>query len=1340
MKNRSTENLIKVYTILALYTVLVFSSCGKQADTPTLIDEDHPMVIADEISNHNIKAFAEDKFGHIWIATFRGLNKYDGNKYYQYFSTDDSLGIPDNNISDILVDHNKQLWVATVNGVCRYTDQNSFERIPMDDSNHNITQLLVSKENRVFIYNVSSLLEYDKNSNRFVKRIPNLDTKRNFLGQVCIDQNNNLWVINPQGLRCYSLVHGMKLIANIPAPANFYAFYTYLEKGHLLWLCCNNQLLLFDTQTRKFVNLPSSLANQSFVSHDLINSIQPYGEGKLLLTTSKYGNYLYDEHANKVISDKEAGFPFEEPNFKITKMFTDSHRNLWMGSSDQGYAVNYQYTKTFNDNNFLVSAIGHQSVLAFAADHHNNLFISTKMNGLYVYNTSSNELKHLPIQASSTSDGRDEIKALLVDKQENLWVANGAEVIKCRYNGGGLNIEKRYPAFYPMSLTEGDKGIVWCTNSSYTVIAYLPDGSVKEIPAYPATYVFTPSALQLSNGKVLTAAFNQELTAINPDNFNAEKLNINKEEHKKAITRSVFIPTDMKEDAHNNVYIGTVSNGLLKLQYNSGKISRIKGLSCSDVSALVFDQKKNLWVSTMNGLNMIDAQTGAITSYYASDGIGGNQFNDRAALLLPNDKLIFGGTHGLTIFNPGKVKVRENIPLVFETLKIHNEVITPSGSNSIRQSLENKPTIRLAHDQNSFGVSFAILAYGDGERANYSYMLENYSSDWVDVGSNHEAYFANLPAGHYTLKVKAQSKGNSYFKAENEIEIIVSPAPWNSWWAWLLYLVLAAAIVYQLYLVRKRISHEKEVARQAELEKEQEKRVNKMNMSFFANISHEFRTPLTMISGPVGMLCDDASISEQNRKLLLIIQRSVARMLKLVNQLMDFNKLENDTLKLKVRRTDVINTIQRTCDIFRVNAEEKGIEMRLHGLEDTFLTWLDTDKLEKILNNLLSNAMKFTPKDGRIDVTFDADKEKMKISVADTGKGIPEDQQEKIFRRYYQLDNQTKGKYNWGTDIGLYYAKRLAELHHGDLSVANREDVESGAIFTLTLPVGENIYTASEKALPEDRQEEMYPIPSTSSANKEEEIDTTDKPTILVVDDDTEVVNYLQTLLMPYYHVVYRFDAESAYKAINEDEPNLILSDVIMPGKNGYELCREIKENLQICHIPVILVTAKATVENQVEGLNTGADAYITKPFDPKLLLAMINSLLQNRAKVRKLLSESTQTDEIDDKSLSPQDKQFMNQLYQIMEDELSNNELDVMKLTEMLHISRTKLYYKMKGLTGTNPSIFFKTYKLNRAAELIKEGKYTMGEVADMTGFNTPSHFSTSFKKQFGVSPSEFV
>lgn len=560
--------------------------------------------------------------------------------------------------------------------------------------------------------------------------------------------------------------------------------------------------------------------------------------------------------------------------------------------------------------------------------------------------------------------------------------------------------------------------------------------------------------------------------------------------------------------------------------------------------------------------------------------------------------------------------------------------------------------------------------------------------------------------------------------------------------------------MYAIYYNYQRIKHNKERVRKAELEKEQEQRVNKMNMSFFANISHEFRTPLTMISGPVAQLCDEPDITGESKQLLYIVQRSVNRMLKLVNQLMDFNKLENDTLRLSVKRTDIISELKRLVDVFRININKKDITLNTYGLEDTYITWLDTDKIDKITGNLISNALKFTPHGGKIELAFDVipreeacrqfnltDKDQsaeyIKIAVTNSGEGIAEDKLEKIFERYYQLNNQSKGTYNWGTGIGLYYARCLVELHHGYIKANNHP--ESGAVFTYILPVSELMYSEEERQPDNETQEEVFPLQTEEQYNSLPPTKEGKQLTVLVVDDDTEVVHYLNTLLSPHYKVICRFNAESAYTTLKEEAPDIILSDVVMPGTDGYQLCRMIKENIELCHIPIILVTAKATVENQVEGLDTGADAYVTKPFNPTYLLALIKSQLKNREKVRSLLGTTTKTDEIEDNILSPQDNAFMTELYQLMENELSNPELNITRMTEVLKISRTKFYYKVKGLTGENPNTFFKTYKLNRAAELLSEGKCNVSEIADMTGFSTLSHFSSSFKRQFGVSPSEY-
>lgn len=370
----------------------------------------------------------------------------------------------------------------------------------------------------------------------------------------------------------------------------------------------------------------------------------------------------------------------------------------------------------------------------------------------------------------------------------------------------------------------------------------------------------------------------------------------------------------------------------------------------------------------------------------------------------------------------------------------------------------------------------------------------------------------------------------------------------------------------------------------------------------------------------------------------------------------------------------------------------------------------------------------------------DASTQWVKIAISDTGKGVPEDKLEKIFERYYQLNNQIKEYYNWGTGIGLYYSRCLVELHHGYIKAENR--AEGGAIFTFILPVSKLAYSLDErKPETEDQQSRDLPTPTEKEYAIELKSDAEkSKQKLLVIDDDTDIVHYLKALLSPHFEISYKFDSDSAFAALREIEPDLILCDVVMPGTDGYTFSRKVKDTLSFSHIPIILVTAKATVENQVEGLNSGADAYVTKPFDPSYLLALINSQLSNRKKIQSLLGSTTKTEKIEKDILTPQDNNFMTELYNLMEKELSNSELNINRMTEVLKISRTKFYYKVKGLTGKNPGVFFKTYKLNRAAELLLEGNLNISEIADLTGFSTPSHFSVSFKKHFGVSPKNYI
>ena len=1308
-------------------------------------DEEHGLVVAQELSNSRVQCIEEDATGQLWIATFRGLNRYDGRAFNQYFCTDDTLGLPDNNVQSLLCDKQGRLWVATVNGVCRYTRQDNFERIPMQTGNRNGRKLLMDSRGRIFVYTGTEVLMYDEHQNIFLPRISRQMINQAW-GDFFIDASDDILLVGPDNLLVYAGdTFQQRTEMKHPEGTGFYYF--ALLKNGLLLSSGNGTLMIFDTKARQVVPLSPEMESRLTAHGSVVQAACLLENNTILLSTSKNGMFELNLLTHTLRGEGDAGFTIHVPDAYVTQIFQDSRKNIWLGTYDKGLFADYYYKEKFGgDDSYLNRVIQNASVMAVAMDRQENLWISTMTKGVFVYHTATEKAEPIMIEGLPAGETKNAVNHIFCDRDGFLWLSTANIVIKCRYDGSRLNIFGQWHVPMTMDFEQTDDGTVWASSSSTYIFGFRPGSSEPEAKqAFNVDYTFIPSLLKLRDGTMLISAFFQDIMRMDPQTGKLTALEI--PDMKSSIRRSVYIPTDMHQDKNGDVWIGTVSNGLLRYHPKTNAMTRIAGLSCSDVGSIEEDRQGNLWISTMKGLNRLDTKTGRITSLYKADGLAGDEFTDRASCQLPNGSLVFGGTDGITMFNPADIDTLRNTSLRLAHLRIHNQLVRPAIGGPIEAMLDSCREIRLRHDENSFTISYTALDYGEYERVHYYYKLDGFDSEWIDAGSNHSANYSNLPSGHYTFRVRTtDSVSDKAGSDERTIRVVVESAPANSWWAWLIYLALASALAYYLYRNARRVVHARRAARQAQMEKEQEKRVNAMNMSFFANIAHEFRTPLTMIAGPVGQLAKTASLSGEERSLLTVAQRSIQRMFRLVNQLMDFNKLENDTLRLHVEQIDVAEAMNHICDTFEFNAREKGLTLNRFGMEDTLMAWTDGDKLEKIVSNLLSNALKFTPRDGHIDVTLDVVDEKVKVSIADSGKGIPEEQLENIFKRYYQLDNQTKAIVNWGTGIGLYYSRRLAELHHGSLVAANREE-GSGAVFTLLYPVSQQAYSETERRPLEGEGVADYRIVDTvnckPSTVNNQSLDES-RPTILIVDDDTEIINYMRLLFSRDYNLITCLDAETALEEMRAAEPNLVLSDVAMPGKDGYQLCQEIKQDIQLCHIPVILVTAKITAENQVEGLNVGADAYVTKPFEPAVLSALIQSQLKNRERVRKLLTNTTtsQLSTLDSQledALSEQDKHFMEELYKLMEEELSNSELDVTRITKMLLISRTKLYYKIKGLTGETPSNFFRTYKLNRAAELLKSGRYTISEIADLCGFSTQSHFSVVFKKQFGVTPSEY-
>ena len=1322
---------------------MLMLGCQRQGTIGTTLDKDeeHDLVVANELSNSRVQCIAEDADGYLWIGTFRGLNRYDGHEYHQYFCTFDSLGLPDNQIQSLLCDQQGRLWVATVNGVCRYTRQDNFESIPMQTGNRNARKLLMDSKGRIFAYNGMELLMYDEQQHIFLSKFNRTITNQSW-GDCFIDGADNILMVSADNLL---VINGetFKQKAEVKAgqQLGFY-FFELLPNG--LMLCSDNgTLVLYDTKSQQIIPLSTEMHERLTAHNSVLQAACLLDNNTILLSTSRNGLFELNLLTHTLKGQADANFTLPVPDAYVTKIFQDSRKNIWLGTYDKGLFADYYYKEKFGgSDNYLNRVIENSSVLAVAIDKQANLWISTLLKGVFVYHSTTQKAEHIEIAGLPAGEKKNAITNIFCDRDGQLWLSTTSGVMKCQYDGAKLNILSQWQLPPTMCFEQTEDGTVWAATSTTYIFAFRPGSTEPEAKqAFNVDFTFIPSLLKLKDGSMLISAFYQPITKMNPQTGKLSALDI--PSLQRCIRRSVYIPTDMLQDAKGNIWIGTVSNGLLCYYPQTNEVRRIAGLSCSDVGSIEEDRQGNLWISTMKGLNRLDPKTGTMTALYKADGLAGDEFADRASCQLPNGSLVFGSTDGITMFNPADIDTLRQIPLIFCHLKIHNQLMRPSADGPIEAMLDSCQEVRLRHDENSFSISYTALDFGEYERVHYYYKLDGFDRDWIDAGINHSASYANLPSGHYTFRVKTTDTASDENSSdERTLSINVAPSPANAWWAWLIYISLASALAWYLYRNARRVVKARRAAYQAQMEKEQELRTNQMNMSFFANIAHEFRTPLTMVSGPVGQLVRSGNLSAEDRSLLSVAQRSIQRMFKLVNQLMDFNKLENDTLRLYVEQIDVVKAMNDICDTFEYNAREKGISILRIGMEDSLQAWTDGDKLEKIVSNLLSNALKFTPLGGRIDVSLDVADGQVKVCVADTGKGIPEGQRENIFKRYYQLDNQTKAILNYGTGIGLYYARRLAELHHGSLTVDNRME-GTGAVFTLVYPMSETAYTEAERRPLSNEGVADYRVIDTPvvqhTEHKSQETNDA-RPTILIVDDDTDIINYMRLLFFQEYHIITCLDAETALEEMRAEEPNIVLSDVAMPGKDGYQLCQEIKQDIQLSHIPVILVTAKITAENQVEGLNVGADAYVTKPFDPAVLSALIQSQLKNRERVRKLLTKATTTEEEGvDNALSAQDKHFMEELYKLMEEELSNSELDVTRITKMLYISRTKLYYKIKGLTGETPSNFFRTYKLNRAAELLMSGRYTISEIADLCGFSTQSHFSVVFKKQFGVTPSEY-
>lgn len=791
----------------------------------------------------------------------------------------------------------------------------------------------------------------------------------------------------------------------------------------------------------------------------------------------------------------------------------------------------------------------------------------------------------------------------------------------------------------------------------------------------------------------------------------------------------------------DQIYVASFGGGFSRAKWQTDSLITFttytsgNGLQSDIVFSIQEDNQKKLWMACGSGMSCYDLQTRTL-SKWDEDQIGFQPvFNEGGALFTDKGEITFVSLTGLFHFRPSNIAKSDFVPsLVFTQLRLGDHTIQPLESEILPKHIDYMDRVRIPHEENYFTIRYATLEMAHPYSVQYAYKLEGFDNEWHQAGNQRSVTYTNLPTGKYTLLVRSTNGDGVWVDNLRKLEIEILPSFWETPLAWLIYILLligigsfAAKVISTVYRLRNKVYIEQQLT--------------DIKLQFFTNISHDLRTPLTLITAPIENLLQNKDVPPFVKEQLRLIKRNTDGILKLVNQILDFRKIQSHKMKLVVEELDIIPFISRVMTNFKALALERDIHFTFtHNMNQCFV-WTDSDKLEKILFNLLSNAFKFTETGKQIEIRFNKDEKEYSIEVCDEGVGIPQHWQHDVFSRFTNYKDKTITG-NPSTGIGLSIVKELVDLLRGTVTLTSHEN--QGSTFRLTFPLGKEHYVSGTEVIVQDRDshaEQRSPQTAEGTADKQPEI-----PTLLIVEDNNDMRHFLRDIFSEQYQVLEASDGKAGLMTALKRVPDLIISDVMMPVMDGVELVSQLKSELSTSHIPVILLTAKSAIESQLSALKEGADDYITKPFSATYLKARVENLLEQRRKLqaiycKKLLTVNPQhkEEEPTENFLSEQDKLFMNKLIDLTEENLGNSELTIDLLVRQFYMSRTSFYAKIKNITGLSPIEFVQQMRVKRAAEMIVENKYSIAEIANRVGFNDAHYFSRCFKKAYSVSPTEY-
>ena len=1288
------------------------------------------------LSQSNVKAILQDSYGFMWFGTKNGLNRFDGTSIVQINCDDYVAGTGNHNISALFEDKERQLWVGTDRGVYKYNpatdifkamnmhtedgvDMNNWVSTIAADSIGNVW--IVIPDQGVFRYKDEKLYLYEvTNKEHFKTEAPdcilirpdgevwvgtwgvglfryNPDSDK--FEQHCVDRDGNslkgknINVICNYGDWIAMAIHEGELMKYNPATDELVkidlpeASHTYVRNvacfDDELWVGTHDGLFVVNEKEGRIVHLQQDLMRPFSLSDKIIYTIYRDREGGTWLGTM-FGGVDYLPH-HDLLFDKYV--PGSDGNSLSTKrvreIVTGSDGNIWIGTEDNGVDILNPISGKVSRLKLEGSDADNRMVTLAMFAKSNQIFCGLFKQGLDVIQLPGRQVKHYSYESLNIGEGS--VYSFFIDNKGNSWIGTGWGLYKAA--SGSLDFSKVEEVGYDWIFdTYQDRdGIIW--------FASMGSGLWKYDPVKNAftKYVY--------------------------------------EEGKENVLSSNSVSSVM-QDSKGRIWVSTDRGGICRYNPSTDDFTTFSikdGLPDDVAYKILEDDQANLWFGTNRGLVRFNPDTKDIRVYTTKDGLLGNQFNYKSALKGSDGKFYFGGIDGLIAFDPNSSEKINFLPPVYiSKFSIYNQEITVHTPNSpLKECIELTDKIVLPYDQSNISFDVALLSYSTTESNQYYYKLEPLDNKWIKAASNQNISYAKLPPGDYKLQVRATNSAKDGPYATRTLSIVILPPWWQSVWAYVLYVIWGICIVLCWFFWYKRRKERQMEEKQKLFEVEKEKELYESKVSFFTEIAHEVRTPLTLINGPLEAI-EEMDIKDQKlNKNLKVIGQNTKRLLDLTGQLLDFQKIGASKFEMKFETVDVTSLLNETIARFEPTILQKKKELLQNIPEERILAAIDREAVTKILSNLLNNALKYARH--TILVELLRDEETFTVRVISDGDKIPVSSSQQIFEPFYQME-KNKDLPRMGVGIGLPLARSLAALHKGCLYLDTGQPENA---FVLTIPLNkEGLQQQIEKVV----EQNIEVLDEETSL----ETDNMKGYTLLLVEDNESMMSFIVERLDGFFTMETACNGQEALEVLRSNHVDLVISDIMMPVMNGYELCKEMKADMDLCHIPVIFLTAKNDLESKINGLKIGAEAYVEKPFSFNYLKTQILSLLSNRRKEREAFSKRPFFP-VQNMQMNKADEEFMNKVIRVIQDNIADENFNVERMADILCMSRSSLLRKIKILFNLSPIDFIRLIRLKKAAELIQEGKYRIGDICYMVGINSSSYFSKLFLKQFGMTPKEF-